>query len=406
MAKDWSKATPEELEARRAKQRAAYEANKEARKAKNLERYHNLPKEKKQYIVERAKNKRISQFLGEPGERYLDFLQADGTWIRNYNPDPEFYLFHKRKQVQMDARKAALQARMDRVTAWRREDPAYYDPELGPDWAGLYPMPKTQDRIKTTELFAKVLHIKGRRCKQCGCHNMWDFSWKITRADDLLAWQYFSDANLTAILKDPNAYDIYCIKCSWDLSLWAFSWIFSPYSHRNDPTRKLRTLEGTPYEGWDEIFQQMYPAGWDSITARIKSGAIKSLSCQVVGPKGHKIDTILRKKEWHGYVKFTTHNFHASTMQEVAALYMDNFPEMEYRMIGHNNIEEDITYVRRRKSLFMSEDLRQFLLNTPMGPHRNKDGTWRNLGTPVGARLPEVPAVEFPHADGLPPEEL
>lgn len=403
MAKDWSKATPEEIEARNAKARAAYEANKEARKAKALERYHNLPKEKKVEIVVQAKEKR-EQKRTETQQRWIKtdcFSQFPNF---NFEPNPDTYAMVRRLERKIKARKKAKDLYWNRIQEWKKQDPAYYTE--GPKCAGLYPHPHAQDKIVVTELFAKFLHIKGRRCKQCGCHNMWDFSWKITLAKDVLAWQYFSLHNLTSMLKNPEAYDLYCVRCSWDISLWAFSWIFSPYSLRNNPTRAPYSIGGPGYENWDKIFPEMYPAGWGPITDRIKSGALQSLSCQIVGPGGYKIDTILRKKEWNGKVKFFTHDFHHSTMQEVAALYMDNFPEMEYRMVGHHNIEEDITYVRRRKNPFMSEDLRQFLLNTPMGPHRNKDGTWRNLGTPVGARLPEVPAVELSHTDGLPPEEL
>lgn len=388
MATDWSKATPEQIEARNARRRATYAASSEKREQeqkRKQEQYHNLSPEDRELLrlkkqESRALSKAALVNTGIPDEngilhwKRVKFTDENGEV--HYFYDDESWNFVTRKERKIKAHK-------DRWLAYIKRLQDHW--LAGDKYPGVY----AQDKIKVTELFAKVLHIKGRRCKQCGCHNMWDFSWKITLARDVMAWQPFKESTFQRALRNPEEFDLYCIRCSWDISLWAFYWVFSPYSLRNNPEGPAKSIGGPRYDNWDRIFPVMYPAGWDAISGRIKRGIIKSLTCQIVGPGGYKIDTFLRKNQFHGWAKFQTHDFHHSTMQEVAALYMDNFPDLEYRMMGHESIEIDITYVRRRKACFMSEDLRRFILTTPMGPHRNKDGTWRNLEPNNGCRILE-----------------
>lgn len=372
---DWNKATPEQIEKRNAQRRERYSRLNAGKKAaiiaKASEYREALPEDRKEAIRER---RRIPDELRGGSKNFI--LHTEGQEDVEVSEAMTPLLNRLKKKI--DAHKIAWAAKCKRIIEWR---------EAGEK----YPWPSAQDKMVITELFAKIMHIKGRRCCQCGCYNMWDFSWRITRKDDFWAFQPFQKKTYENILRDPAAYDIYCLHCAWDLSIYTFYYIFGPRSPRNEPTRVREpnwNIGGPRYANWDKIWPIMYPPTWEALSAKIKRGEIKSMSCTMINAKGQRIDTFLKKKGFHTWVKNTPRDFNCMVMEEVGQFYMDTYPAGDWRYVGWNDPADDLSNSRRREPKLMTDDLKRWLLATPMGPHMNLDGTWNQ--TPPQTPVPEA----------------
>lgn len=360
------------------------------RNRKDRERYQKMASEKKAALI--AKKVEYKKTL--PAEKMEEYREkrrvpadkrkydVSENWILHddargdINVNPQWNPLLHRLKKKVDAHKSAWAIKCKRIEDWEKA-------------GGLYPSPNIQDKMAITELFIKIMHIKGRRCVQCGNDKMWDFSWRITRKDDFWAMVPFQKKAYEHALRNLELYDVYCLHCAWDISLPTFYWVFGEKSPRNSD-KPMHDMYGPRYYNWNKLVQEMYPKGWYELTDKIKRGELKSLSCQIINAKGQKIDSILRRKEFFTWVRLTPRDFHCLVMEEAGQFYMDNFPGIEFRHVGWNNPEEDLSHSRRREPKLMTDDLKRWILATPLGPHR--------LLTDDGWNIP-VPDLPVPEKD-------
>lgn len=176
-------------------------------------------------------------------------------------------------------RKMAFQRRMDRIMEWRKS-------------GAKFPWPNLQDKMELTERYMQVLHTLERRCSLCKTHKCFDFSWRITRRDDLLAFVPFSLPALKQVLLHPKQYEIFCHVCAFNVKLWAFAWIFSPKS--------LSPFPHTQAE-WNARLATMYPKNRIELYQKIDQGTISSLIYKQRLADGKYHPTFLRKNHWYDY---------------------------------------------------------------------------------------------------------
>lgn len=351
-----------------------------AQKLKRQQYYKNIDPEKKAAIIakqiERNNNRTAEQIAayrakqrvpkelqgGQLGEILKDFVLHDDV-RGDINIHPSWTPTLTRLDKKVKAHKKAWATKCERIVAWEKA-------------GGWYPSPNIQDKIETTELFAKIMHIKGRRCVQCGTHDMHDFNWRITRKDDFWAFVPFQKSAYQTVFRNLDKYDIYCPICAFDISLFTFYWVFGPKSPRLNPGCPEQDIGGPKYQNWNKIWPTMYPVGNEALMNKIRRGAIKSISCQMINGKGQQIDSIIRKKKFHSDVKLEPRDFHCLIMEEVGQLYIDNFPKGFWKGVGWDPPMNNIGRSRERNPKLMSDDLKNFILTVPMGPHIQWGGTW------------------------------
>jgi hypothetical protein len=334
LATDWKTLTPE----RRA------ELNN-----KRKHKYRQLSEDKKDVYRGAARSRYTP--VAKLDRFYL--TKEDGKQVTIEDPDMVAWL-HK-LDLRVRRKKTRFQNRIDRIQAWR-------------DAGGLYPSPNIQDKMEVTELWAKIAHVLGRRCCQCGDWKVFDFSWRITRQDDFLAFVHFTKEDYEKVLLRPTDFVMYCIRCSYDLRLFTFSWLFSPYSPRNSGVDIAPDLGGELYENWRIIWPAMYPADKE-LFPRIRQGYIKSLTCGIRGPNGQFLPTFLRKSQYYGWVGLQPRDLSPITMARVAAEYSRRYPSTDTDFWG---IGRDFNN-SNKSDIDISDNLKRFLKEIPPGWQKQRN---------------------------------
>jgi hypothetical protein len=316
---------------------------------KRKHKYRQLPEAEKAVIQEASKARYTK--VAKPDKFYL--TKDDGKQV--VLDDPEMVQWLNRLNLNVRRKKAKFQNRIERIQAWR-------------DAGGLYPSPNIQDKMEITELFAKIAHILGRRCCQCGDWKVFDWSWRITRKDDFLAFVHFTKRDYERVLQQPSDYCMYCIRCTFDLRIFTFSWLFSPYSNRNSACTVSNDIGGERYANWRIIWPAMYPHDTE-LFRRIRQGYIKSLTCGIRGPDGNFLPTFLRKSQYYGWVGLQPRDLHPIVMARVAAEYSRLNPSTDTDFWG---IGRDFN--RDNKSdIDITDGLKRFLKEIPPGWQKQRN---------------------------------
>lgn len=361
MATNWKSASSEMIAERNRKRRERYAQLDLASKERLLrEQAHyrvKLSPEERQ----RREDARVSRSSGST----FSLTNPDGSVLPITNPDMVAHL--QRAEARVSTRKTSFQKKIDRIQAWR-------------DDGGGFPWPSLQDKAEITCLWIKIAHLLGRKCHQCGESENWDFSWRITRKDDFLAFVPFQKAAYTKVLRDPDQYCIYCLHCSFDLRLLCFSYIFSPHSPRNAPTVEHGDFVGPRFADWAALLPAMYPRGFEQLANRIECGAIKSLSCGIKGPHGRFVRTFIRKNQFHAWVGLQPRDFSWHCMVQVREFYSRLNPSVDcdYWGFGRFTGEQNLT-VENSGWDAVDENTKQFLREVPAKWERKKLDTSRVL---------------------------
>lgn len=334
MATDWKTLSPEK--------RA--ELNEKAK-----HKYRQLDPEKKAAKQEAAKARYTP--VAKPDRFFL--TKEDGKQVTIDDPDMVAWLH--RLDLKVRRKKTRFQNRIDRIQAWR-------------DAGGLYPSPNIQDKMDTTELWARIAHILGRRCVQCGDWKVFDFSWRITRKDDFLAFVHFTKEDYEQVLRSHKDYCLYCPTCTFDLRIFTFSWLFSPYSTRNTGGNIAPDLGGERYANWRVIWPAMYPEN-AKLFPKIRQGYIRSLTCGIRGPDGNFLPTFLRKSQYYGWVGLQPRDLSPITMARVAAEYSRLNPSTDTDFWG---IGRDFNETNQ-SDIDISDGLKRFLKEIPPGWQKQRN---------------------------------
>lgn len=302
MATDWKTLTPEQKAEINAKRRAKYSS---------------LESEAKSSIRERAK----LRYIPVCRPQTYSLRNEDGSTRTIDNPEMVEWLYQI--DLRIKRRKSRFQNRIDRIQAWVKA-------------GGLYPWPSLQDKMDLTRTWHQIATILGRKCCQCGTTKVFDFSWRLTRKDDFLAFVPFKKEAYDRVLRAPNEYCLYCIHCTFDLRIFTFAWIFSPYSPRNNPALEPCHIAGPKYADWNSgRWREMYPHDAELIQ-RIRQGRIKSLTCGI--RKGGKfINTFIRKNQYYGWAGLQPRDLAWETMEEIRSEESRRNPSIDtsFWAIGH-----------------------------------------------------------------------
>ncbi|CAN5950551.1 unnamed protein product [Sphagnum jensenii] len=287
MATDWKSLSPEQKSELNAKRRERYakldsEALSKIREnAKSA--FHNMTPEQKE-ARNATRRKAVHEEITKMEQGNLYF---EGTLIT----DPEMRAYLLRIHRKMVNHEQAWHERMKPLQEWAA---------LG----GPFPWPNLVKKIRTTELWLRIIMTLRRECSNCHTKEMFDFSWRIVSKEDTLGFVPFEEKALTRVLNRINDYEVLCLECAFDLKIHLFGWIFSPYSPRNcdDPTLVEPMFETGRYTKWKKLAPIMYPSGYEALADRIKKGHVKSLTCGITGPTGNFLKTFIRKNQFIGWV--------------------------------------------------------------------------------------------------------
>lgn len=328
MATDWKLASPEQIAARNAKRREAY--------AK-------LDLEKKLAVQKAAKEQGYKR--KKPTVPRTSWLQQpDGTWKELTHLDWVKWIDRKKKK--MDAHKKVFMAKLDRYQAWQRA-------------GGLFPWPNLQDKAEVSKLFVRIMHLLGRKCCHCQDWKMFDFSWRLTRKDDFLAFVPFRKDAYEKVLKNIDQYCVYCLRCAFDLRIYTFAWIFDPRSPRNNPNVTRYTF-GDKYPNWHKYCATIYPPSRE-LFDRIRDGRVKSLTCGIIGPDGHFMETFIRKNQYYGWVGSQPRDFSWHTLDQARHFYTRLNPSADVSFWGAGDESGRDLSFETTKWDALGEDTRRFL---------------------------------------------
>lgn len=264
MATDWKTLTPEQKAEVNERRRAAYAAKDFAEK----ERLRLHKRSVAQIVAERKGDFRFTPDARRPERRRETPIE--------------------RIRRRVDARKRNLHAKLSRYQEWRAA-------------GGKFPWPRLQDKIHLTGLWLQIReHLTC--CASCGKSKQIEWAWKLTRKDDFFAFVGFTKREYDGVLANPQQYEIYCVKCAYDLRIHAFAWVFSPHSQRNNPENPR--IEYPKYAAIMRRIQAQYPAN-DVLKERIRNRTIRSLIFDEVHGKRIPGLFFLRRRQYHTHV---THN--------------------------------------------------------------------------------------------------
>jgi hypothetical protein len=313
MAKNWKLASPEEIEERNRKQRERYAKLDSEAKAKVIRRV--MDRQVSLTVEQRELKKKTQRKPKVPKLSYIKM--PDGTWKELTHPDWEKWIARKKKK--MDAHKRTFMSKLDRIQAWQQA-------------GGLFPWPNLIDKMEVTRLWIRIAHLLGRKCCQCQDWKMFDFSWRLTHKDDFLAFVPFKKEAYEQVLRNINDYELYCLRCAFDLRIFTFGWIFSPYSSRNNGLEPVYT-GGPKYPNWTAKWPIMYPPG-RALYDKIRAREIKSLTCGIIGPDGNFLETFIRKNQYYGWVGLQPRDFSWHTMDQARHFYSRLNPSVDVDFWG------------------------------------------------------------------------
>lgn len=201
--------------------------------------------------------------------------------------DPATCEWYFKAEKRAERRRQGFENRMKEIQEWS-------------DAGGLFPWPAMRRKMEATRLFIQVKEKLGGCCSQCGTKDCWEWSWRISLKKDFMAFVGSRTEDMEKVLKNPEDYAMYCVTCTFDLRIYCFAWVFSPYSPRNDPKSTLKQFL-PKYANWEEKVKWMYPPG-KALEERIDNGVVKSLKYKVPYKDGSMIYGFLRKDRYHDYI--------------------------------------------------------------------------------------------------------
>lgn len=282
MATKWADLSDEQKTAINQKRREKYAALENEKKLLKREaarqRFEAMPKEDR----EEYNRKRRVQC---PTYDSYTLTRPDGTVRIFEGPEWDKSLWKLDKRIKRH--KQGFENRMKEIQEWR-------------DAGGLFPWPSMRRKMEATRLFLQVKEKLGGCCSQCGTTNCLEFSWRISPKTDYMAFVGSRTEDMERVLKNPDAYAMYCLHCTFDLRIYCFAWVFSPHSPRNNPESKLKQFH-PKYANWEETVKWMYPPG-KALEERIDNGVVKSLKYKVPYKDGTMIYGFLRKDRYHDYI--------------------------------------------------------------------------------------------------------
>lgn len=299
-----------------------------------------LSAEQKDAIRKRRKELYASKVSESKKQWFM--VNQDGSTTQVMNKDMNNHLDHTATKVRRH--QTAFNKRLEEIQKWRDE-------------GGLFPWPNLKKKMEVTRLWVRIAHTLGRKCSECGTIEVFDFSWRLTRKDDFLAFVPFQKEAYEKVLAAPEQYELFCIKCCFDLRIFTFSWIFSPYSPRNGGHVDI---VGDTYRSWPRRWLEMYPAE-PELTKRIREGRIKSLTCGMRGPDGNFLPTFVRKSTWHSHVGVTPRDLAFHVMAQAGEYYSRLNPSVSVRNWGLGS-ETDARLTESKSGYdALGEDLKRFL---------------------------------------------
>lgn len=212
---------------------------------------------------------------------------------------------------------------------------------------GGFPWPNLQKKAHVTNLWVQIAHQLGRICRNCGTTTEFDFSWRLTRKDDFLAFVPFQKKAYEQVLKNPDNYIIACVVCSFNKRINSFASLFSPRDG------KLAGISGTD----DSILKD-----------RVRRGDIRSLTFGIRNSHGQFIPTFIRKNQFHGWVGLQPRDFSWHVMVQAREFYTRLNPSYncDYWGIGRFENESNLT-VEKCGWDALDETTKRILQETPPG---------------------------------------
>jgi hypothetical protein len=245
------------------------------------ERYAELQADKKQIVLDKAAIQYSNLTQEQKDQRKKS--QRIPTNLSASSASPLKNTTDEKAQKMRDRHTKAFQTRMTKLEEWRKERD------------GLFPWPSLVRRMRTTELYLKVIQTHGGVCKICSGRIWLPFLTRLTALHDPLAFVPFKDRDLRAVLKNPEKYAVLCTNCAFKVRLLSFCRVFSPEPYNRGVEPGMRECY--------EAIKAAYPQDDKLLRGKIIRGEIKSLTQSFNRMGDDKpVPSIVRLNPFHTWV--------------------------------------------------------------------------------------------------------